>query len=93
MYSFSEVYLDSGYSFAVDFWAFGIVIFQIITKKMPFKEDSEENLIDIPDMDLLERFTDDGDVYDIIVWLLKNDVTDRLGGNGYEEVKEHLFFR
>lgn len=83
---YSEIIKNCGYNQLVDYWALGVVIFELVALKIPFTDNSKNNLEksiinDLPKMELLEKITDDGDIYDLVVCLLQKEPEERLGGS------------
>lgn len=39
-----EIFLQQGYSFAVDLWSIGIIIYETLTGSVPFGEDTDDIL-------------------------------------------------
>lgn len=100
--NFTEILEQCGYSFEVDYWAFGIVIFELVTGRIPFKDDSHSESVleesikrDEPALDLLVKYTDDDDIFDLVYFLLRKETAERLGSGKYqyEEIKIHLFYK
>ncbi|KAJ0395057.1 hypothetical protein ATCC90586_008715 [Pythium insidiosum] len=90
-----ELILKEGYGKAVDWWAFGILAFEMIQGDSPFRHQQptvlfEKILKDEPVFS--DRFTPDA--RDLITKLLTKDPTYRLGcgAQGVEEIKQHPFF-
>jgi serine/threonine protein kinase len=80
--------------YAADLWALGVMIYQLATGKLPFKDNSDyltflktlEGKFDIP-ADL------DKNVIDIITRLLVANPSQRLGAGGkFEELRTHPYF-
>ncbi|ORZ15659.1 kinase-like domain-containing protein [Absidia repens] len=79
-YMAAEMYLSEEYTFAVDYWSLGIILYEMVLGYTPFDADNDSELyrrvledpIDIPeDMSL--------DTADLILGLLERDPRDRLG--------------
>ncbi|CAO3584757.1 unnamed protein product [Absidia cylindrospora] len=79
-YMAAEMYLSEEYTFAVDYWSLGIILYEMLLGYTPFDADNDSELyrrvledpIDIPeDMPL--------DTADLILGLLERDPRDRLG--------------
>jgi protein-serine/threonine kinase len=91
-----EIFSGSRYSDAVDWWAFGVLIYEMITGLSPFygksREETKENIVSgkllFPSD--IEISTD---AKKIIKMLLKKDPKARLGSeHGASDIKEHPFF-
>ena len=80
---------------AVDLWALGIIIFQLLTGKVPFKADTDYLIFqqilsgDVP-LDQIE----DADGRDLVARLLHQMPAERIGcgDGGWETLKAHPFF-
>ncbi|XP_010257260.1 PREDICTED: serine/threonine-protein kinase UCNL-like [Nelumbo nucifera] len=89
-----EVVRGDGHEFAVDWWALGILTYEMMYGKTPFrgknrKETFRNVLMKSPEF--IGRRTA---LTDLIRRLLEKDPTRRLGYNrGAVEIKEHAFFR
>lgn len=92
-----------GYSFEVDYWSLGVLVYELITGGRPFAttiqdEYGLERTIDVHQQTLDMSYVTNqiGDieiVVDFITRLLHKDPSQRLGyTNGIEEIKNHPFF-
>lgn len=91
-----ETILDKGYSHAVDWWAVGILTFELLNGSTPFVAKTEKDLfvnIITNKYKVPRHFK--GPEIDFIDKLLQTDVTRRLGRTfgGTEAVKRHIFFK
>lgn len=90
-----EIIAERAYGKSVDFWSFGIMIFEMLTGESPFDSDDDEELFD---MILNAPITYPAELSDASTSLLKGflnrDENKRLGcgDNGYNNVKSHAFF-
>ncbi|RHZ62552.1 putative protein kinase [Aspergillus thermomutatus] len=93
-YPAPEVLLDDREpSRAVDWWALGIILFEMLTGMPPFyHKDDGERRHKIIDQDLQLPESLPSTARDILTRLLDKDPIGRLGANGAAEVKAHLFF-
>eukprot|EP00301_Raphidiophrys_heterophryoidea_P002920 c11346_g2_i2.p1 GENE.c11346_g2_i2~~c11346_g2_i2.p1 ORF type:complete len:423 (+),score=113.47 c11346_g2_i2:699-1967(+) len=89
-----EIILQEGHGLCVDWWALGILIFEMIQGHPPF---DNENVVELYDAILTvnpvlsnDKFSDD--CADLVRGLLTKDPEMRLGAKGPHEVKEHPFF-
>ncbi|KFH00507.1 AGC kinase [Toxoplasma gondii VAND] len=92
-----------GYSFPADWWALGVVIFEMLYNAVPFGYHDYENERSRPICELVKSspstviFPRDrrvpDEAKDLILRLLQADPEKRLGRHGAEEVKSHSFFR
>ncbi|KAG4973953.1 hypothetical protein AAZX31_11G128700 [Glycine max] len=89
-----EVVRGDGHEFAVDWWALGILIYEMLYGKTPFKgrnrKETFRNVIMKPPEFVGKRTA----LTNLIERLLEKDPTKRLGyTRGAAEIKEHEFFR
>jgi serine/threonine protein kinase len=91
-----ELLLGTGHEYTVDWWAVGVILFEMLTGCPPFNDETPELIFDNilsckipwPGEGLLpER------AVDLIKKLLVTDPKKRLGYNGADEVKKHPFFK
>ncbi|KAJ5069846.1 ribosomal protein S6 KINASE [Anaeramoeba ignava] len=79
---------------AVDLWSFGILFFEILTKTTPFYSSNQNEIkskiiqsnIEFPSY--IRKHSKS-----LIRGLLKKNPNERLGINGFEEIKSHPFFK
>ena len=94
-YMAPEVMLCQGYNRSADYWAFGVLVFEMLTGNAPFasKSDRERHakilgatLVFPPDFNLQAK--------DLVSRLCVLDVSHRLGmmARGLEEIQDHPFF-
>jgi len=88
-----ELVIDSKSGFAMDLWALGCTVYQMLTGRVPFKASNpfltmkkvQEGVISWP-----SPFPDVAK--DLIMSLLKPDPMERLGSHNYSDLKGHPFF-
>lgn len=82
------------YNKAVDWWSFGIIIFEMLTGLPPFY-DGNVNTMYHAVLHSPVKFPSNMSqpARDLVTKLLDRDPTTRLGSNGVEEVKQHPFFQ
>eukprot|EP01083_Nonionella_stella_P262594 892745_1 len=90
-----EILLNKGHGRAVDWWALGILIYEMLCGHPPFLADDPMQIY----QQILSGKVNfpshmDGFSRDLISQLLQADITKRLGNlqNGVEDVKKHPFF-
>ncbi|KAA1101774.1 Serine/threonine kinase [Puccinia graminis f. sp. tritici] len=91
-----EILLEQRYGRAVDWWAFGVLIYEMLLGQSPFRGDDEDEIFDaILEDEPLYPIHMPRDSVSILQKLLTRDPTRRLGGgpNDAEEIKAHPFFR
>lgn len=91
-----EVVLSLGYGKAIDWWALGVLIFEMSSGRTPFfGHDVNETLENIVGIKYVMPKDFNEDLKDIIESFLQYDVTKRMGNLkcGVEEIKSHPWFR
>ena len=95
-YMAPEIILNKGYGLGVDWWALGILLYEMICGVDPFADDSPMKIYE----NILEgkiKFTSDFDdtSKSLIKHLLDRDISRRYGNlkNGVDDIKNHPFFR
>jgi protein-serine/threonine kinase len=92
-----EIIEGKGYTSTVDWWSFGILLFELCFGKTPFKGSTRtETFENIIKGDLHFPITQNisDEFKDLLTKLLIKIPNKRLGGtNGAEEIKEHPFFK
>jgi len=92
-----ESMLGTGSDRMVDWWAVGVMLYELVVGITPFYGDAVEEIFqnilagevnwpDAPDVELSE------DCKDLISRLLTINASERLGSNGVSEIKSHPFF-
>ncbi|KAI7899924.1 kinase-like domain-containing protein [Cokeromyces recurvatus] len=89
-----EVLLGEPYSFTIDYWSFGTILYEMLAGITPFWADNHA--------DMYRRVLEDplefpGDIFDFetaefLTDILDRDPRTRLGANGVQEIKEHVYF-
>jgi serine/threonine protein kinase len=78
------------YTFSTDIFAFGVTLYELYTKNMPFPSSNLRGLLDLIEFGYVpfpEGF-DNANLQDLILKMLKNE-----GRISIEGVKEHVFFK
>jgi serine/threonine protein kinase len=83
-------------TFSVDWWSFGIIIFEMLSGKTPFLGDSPKGILKAiltKNVSIPDYFTEEAK--DLIRKLLKPNPSTRLGSGkkGIAEIKQHKFFK
>eukprot|EP01135_Chromosphaera_perkinsii_P011750 Nk52_evm1s2491 gene=Nk52_evmTU1s2491 len=91
-----EIIVSKGYSLSVDWWALGVLIYEMLTGHAPFVD---ENPMGIYEKIMAGRIYFDGQGFtegaeDLISRLCTKDLTMRLGNmkNGFEDIRTHRWF-
>ena len=100
-YMAPEVFLKKNHYFTVDYFAVGIIIYELIFGKRPFngknRNDIKENIlckeIKVKKNDLNNNLFFDFSICNFVNLLLKRKPNLRLGYNGIYEIKEHDFLK
>jgi serine/threonine protein kinase len=94
VYMAPEIIERQPYSFPVDWWALGVIMFEMMTGDPPFIETNMKRLFKLvlstevvfpPDMSPAAK--------SLIGGLLKKNPADRLGANGSKSIQDHEFFQ
>jgi classical protein kinase C len=91
-----EILLEQRYGRAVDWWAFGILIYEMLLGQAPFRGDDEDEIFDaILEDEPLYPIHMPPDSVSILHKLLTRDPAKRLGAGptDADEIKAHPFFR
>ncbi|KAL4080957.1 hypothetical protein J3A83DRAFT_102662 [Scleroderma citrinum] len=91
-----EILLEQRYGRAVDWWAFGVLTYEMLLGQSPFRGDDEDEIFDaILEDEPLYPITMPRDAVSILQKLLTRDPNRRLGAGkeDAEEVKRHPFFK
>lgn len=93
-----EIVLGRGHDKSVDYWAFGILVYEMIAGYSPFSDPENMDQVvicrNIVNGRLMFPRNFDPDCKDMIKQLLNRDPSSRLGNlrGGYDEVKSHRWF-
>ncbi|KAG0175116.1 Serine/threonine kinase [Apophysomyces sp. BC1015] len=91
-----EILLEQPYGRAVDWWAYGVLIYEMLLGQSPFRGEDEDEIFDaILEDDILYPINMSRDSVSICQRLLTREPQKRLGAgpNDAVDIKEHPFFR
>lgn len=91
-----EILLEQRYGRAVDWWAFGVLTYEMLLGQSPFRGDDEDEIFDaILEDEPLYPITMPKDAVSILQKLLTRDPSRRLGAGPDDalEIKRHPFFK
>ncbi|KAJ3161249.1 camp-dependent protein kinase catalytic subunit [Irineochytrium annulatum] len=94
-YIAAEVVANHPYTKAVDWWSFGVLVFELVSGKTPFGDETSEKIYENIALGRIKwHQTIKGPCKDIVRRLLELDATRRLGsvGDG-NEIRAHPWFR
>lgn len=108
LYTAPEVIIGKPYGRSVDWWSFGIIVYEMIFNKTPFSADNLNSLytaIVDEDLSFPNKFTIEGQISlnntkieipcvlaDFLTKLLQKNPQQRLGFNNEDEILTHPFF-
>eukprot|EP01155_Anaeramoeba_flamelloides_P013774 Anaeramoba_flamelloidesa339295_52.p1 GENE.a339295_52~~a339295_52.p1 ORF type:complete len:304 (-),score=82.22 a339295_52:99-959(-) len=88
-----EIILDIPYDETIDWWSFGILLYEMLVGTPPYySEDHEETFELILKAKLKIPFYVEDEARDLITKLLNRNHEKRLGVKGVEQIKKHEFF-
>ncbi|KAJ3267101.1 camp-dependent protein kinase catalytic subunit [Chytriomyces hyalinus] len=90
-----EIVLNRSYGKGVDWWSFGVLIFELVSGKTPFQSDTADGIYDnIEQCHIGWNPLIKGACKDIVTRLLEKDPEKRLGSNGDgDEIRAHPWFK
>ncbi|CAF4074967.1 unnamed protein product [Adineta steineri] len=91
-----EIILGRGYNMGVDYWALGVLIFEMNAGYSPFWDADQQKIYHkIINAKFRPRSAFSDNLIDVIRGLLQKDLTKRLGMmfNGVNDIKKHVWFR
>ncbi|KAI8640665.1 kinase-like domain-containing protein [Parasitella parasitica] len=89
-----EVLLGEAYSFTIDYWSFGTILYEMLAGITPFWADNHSDMYQRVLNDALEFPADifDYETAEFLSDVLDRDPRTRLGAQGVEEIKNHVYF-
>ncbi|KAI8092460.1 uncharacterized protein BX664DRAFT_378375 [Halteromyces radiatus] len=90
-----EILLEQRYGRAVDWWAFGVLIYEMLLGQSPFKGEDEDEIFDaVLEDEILYPITMSRNCVSICQKLLERNPARRLGSSKSDghEVRQHVFF-
>ncbi|CEP18852.1 hypothetical protein [Parasitella parasitica] len=89
-----EVLLGEAYSFTIDYWSFGTILYEMLAGITPFWADNHSDMYQRVLTDALEFPADifDYETAEFLSDILDRDPRTRLGAQGVEEIKNHVYF-
>jgi len=90
-----EIILEKGHGKAVDYWALGVLFYEMLNGHSPFEaEDHLQTYQKILDGTVNYPATIDADAKDLISKMLQKDISRRFGNlsAGAKDIKEHAFY-
>lgn len=91
-----EMLLNQPYGMAVDWWLYGVTVYQMITREVPFQGDTEDDIYDaiLSGLDPHLDSSLPSSHRDILCGLLQRDPNQRLGGSVHDslEIMRHEYF-
>ncbi|KAI9005263.1 kinase-like domain-containing protein [Gaertneriomyces semiglobifer] len=91
-----EILLDKPYTRAVDWWAFGVLIYEMLLGQSPFRGDDEEEIFEaILEDEILYPVNMQKEAVSLLQKLLTKDPSKRLGASkaDAEDIKKHPYFK
>ena len=89
-----EVLLGESYSFGIDYWSFGTILYEMLAGITPFWADNHSDMYQRVLTDVLEFPADifDYETAEFLSDILDRDPRTRLGAQGVDEIKDHVYF-
>ena len=91
-----EILLEKPYGRAVDWWAFGVLIYEMLLGQSPFRGDDEEEIFEaILEDEIVYPINLSKESVSLLQKLLMKDPHKRLGygPNDAEDIKKHAYFK
>jgi serine/threonine protein kinase len=92
-YIAAEIVASKPYSFPVDWWSLGVLVFELISGKTPFRADDSEGIYNNIQANRIQWVNEvRGPIRELVTGLLEPDPRRRLGMKGAEEIKKSAWF-
>lgn len=89
-----EIALGNPYNETVDWWSFGVTIYEMLAGSLPFDHKERHHLMRyIVSKDCKMKRGFSKEAKSLLTGLLQKDPKFRLGARGVEEIMKHEFFR
>ena len=80
---------DESYNNKSDIWSLGIIIYYMLYKKYPYEGKTEYSLYQNIQSNKITKFSEDEELNDLLMKMLKEDVNERIS---WEDYFNHSFF-
>ncbi|KAJ3368020.1 cAMP-dependent protein kinase [Kappamyces sp. JEL0680] len=92
-YIAAEIVASRPYTFTVDWWSLGVLIFELTSGKTPFRADDSEGIYNNIQMGKIQWVPEvSGAIREVVSGLLESDPRKRLGAKGADEIKKAAWF-
>jgi p90 ribosomal S6 kinase len=93
-YMAPEVVSRKGHDHVADWWSFGVLMYEMLTGKLPFVDSNRKTVMKMIIQAKLEMPVElSRDAQALLRQLFRRDPTRRLGAGGADEIKKHVFFK
>ena len=93
-YMAPEVVSRKGHDNVADWWSFGVLMYEMLTGKLPFVDSNRKTVMKMIIQAKLEMPVElSKDAQALLRQLFRRDPTRRLGAKGADEIKKHVFFK
>ena len=84
-----EIMVGKSYNNKSDIWSLGIIIYYMLYKKYPYEGKTEYNLYENIKSNKIKKFSEDEELNDLLIKMLKEDINERIN---WEDYFNHSFF-
>ena len=84
-----EIMNGESYNDKSDIWSLGIIIYYMLYKKYPYEGKTEYNLYENIISNKIKKFSEDEELNDLLIKMLKEDINERIS---WEDYFNHSFF-